>query len=101
MSPFEACASRGHLRVTASSQLEFQVAEFLDRGDEVVAGLEPDLLVFWVTRDHAFGRAGENDVARLEREIARRVRDELLAVEYHVGRIGRLAHLAIHPALDL
>src|SRR5256714_6056288 len=85
-----------HLR-----ELEFQVAELLDRGDEPVAGLEPNLLVLRITRDHAFGRAGEDEVARLEREVARRVGDELFAVEHHVGGVRRLPYLAVHAAFNL
>src|SRR4029453_16551136 len=76
-------------------QLELEVAELLDRGDQRVAGLEPDLLVLRIARDHALRRAGENEIAGLEREIARRVAHELLAVEHHVGRVRRLAPLAV------
>src|SRR5262245_2677699 len=44
----------------ASRQREGQLAELLDRGGDLVAGLEPDLLVLRLTRDHALGGAGED-----------------------------------------
>src|SRR5712671_7770928 len=64
-----------------SGQRNAQVAELLDRRHELVARLEPDLLVLGVAGDHAFGRAGEDDVAGLERHVFRDVADQLLAVE--------------------
>src|SRR5258708_38299335 len=52
-----------------SGQREAEIAELLDRGDELVAGLEPDLLVLGVAGDHARRGAGEDDVAGLERHV--------------------------------
>src|SRR5437763_689651 len=54
-------------RRTASYEREFEAAELLDAGDELVAGLEPDLLVLRVSRDHPFRRSREYDVAWLQR----------------------------------
>src|SRR5205085_4780714 len=73
----------------------------LDRGDDRIAGLEPDLLVLWFTGDDTLGRAGKDDVARLERHVFRAVADQLLATEHHVAGVRRLAYFAVHPAFDL
>src|SRR4051812_28822389 len=52
-------------------------AELLDGRRDAVAGLQPDLLVLRVADDHALGRAGEDDIARLEREVLREEGDLL------------------------
>src|SRR5207245_4291614 len=85
----------------SSCQAEAQLSELLDGGGDLVAGLEPDLLLLRVARDHAFGRAREDDVAGLEREVPGRVAHELRAAEDHVGGVRRLAHFVVDPALDL
>src|SRR6266446_1070289 len=84
-----------------SGQSEAEVAELFDRGDELVSGLEPDLLLLRVARDHALGRAGEDDVAGPQRHVVGNVAHQLLAVEHHVGRVRRLAPLAVDRELDL
>src|SRR5215470_19778283 len=84
-----------------SGEREGEIAELLDRGDDLVAGLEPDLFVLRIARDDALRRACEDDVARLERKVPGNVADQLLAVEHHVGRVRGLAHLAVHPTFDL
>src|SRR5262249_50832865 len=52
-----------------SRQRQVLLAELVDRGDELVAGLEPDLLVLRIARDHAFRCAREDQVAGLERHV--------------------------------
>src|SRR5713101_2791474 len=68
----------------SSCQAEAQLSELLDGGDDLVAGLEPDLLLLRVARDDAFRRAREDDVAGLEREVAGGVAHQLRAIEDHV-----------------
>src|ERR1051325_8626300 len=85
----------------ASGQGEFQVAELLDRGHELVAGLQPHLLLLLLAGDDALGRAGEDEVARPEREVARDVTHELPRVEHHVGGARRLHDLAVDATSDL
>src|SRR5882762_3639463 len=85
----------------ALRQLELQLTQSLDRGDDRIARLEPHLLVLRLADDHALGRAGEDDITRLEGEIARRIRDELPAVEHHVGGVRGLARFAVDAAFDL
>jgi tripartite-type tricarboxylate transporter receptor subunit TctC len=90
------CACRRSLH-----DAEAQLSELFDRGAELVARLEPDLLVLRVARDHALGRAGEEEVARLERHQLGCVAYDLRAVEDHVARVRGLAHFAVYAALDL
>jgi hypothetical protein len=59
----------GPERVRRSGQAELQLAELLDRRAELVAGLEPDLPFLGIPGDDAFGRAREDQVARVEREV--------------------------------
>src|SRR5262245_25493992 len=84
----------------ALSERERQLAELVDPVREPIAGLQPDLLVFRIARDHALRRAREDQIARAQREHLRRVRDQLPAVEDHVGGVGRLAYLAVDLRLE-
>src|SRR5262245_3635027 len=84
-----------------SSQAEPELAELLDARGQPVARLEPHLLLLRIAADHALRRAGEHDIARLERHQLRGVAHQLRAVEHHVVGVRRLAHLAVDLALDL
>src|SRR5262249_23260084 len=90
-----------HAIKRCSGQRELKLAELLDRGGEPIAGLEPHLLLLRIAGDHAFRRAGEDNVAPLERHVSRVVADELPAIEHHVAGARGLAHLAVDAALDL
>src|SRR5258708_2658200 len=82
-------------------EIELELAELLEAAGDLVAGLEPYPLLRRLALDHALGRAGEDDVARLERDVLRDVADHLLGVEDQVGGVRRLPGLAVDPALDL
>src|SRR5262245_17689903 len=88
-------------RLAVVGERKGEVAELLDRGDDLVAGLQPHLLLFRIARDDAFRRAGEDDVAGLQRRVARDVAHQLARVEHHVAGVRRLAHLAVDAAFDL
>src|SRR6202022_2967614 len=80
---------------------EPELAELLDRGRNLVTRLEPDLLILRLAGNDALRRAGEDDVARLERHVFRDVADQLLAVEHHVAGVRGLHHVAVDVAFDL
>src|ERR1051326_438975 len=65
-----------------------------------VAVLHPDPIGLARMAD-ARRRAGEDDVARLEREPLRDVDQHLAHREHHVVGVVRLHHLAVYPAFDL
>src|SRR3990172_5241967 len=48
-------------------------------------------------RADAFGRAGEYEVARIQRVKARSVLDQALDAINHVARVRALTRLAVHP----
>src|SRR5690349_9916771 len=68
--------------LTPLCESEAQIAQLLDRCDDLVARLQPDLLL--ATGDDALRRAGEDDIAGPQRHVLRDVADQLLAVEHHV-----------------
>src|SRR5260370_16856950 len=82
-------------------QLKLQLTHLLQTAGDLIAGLEPYLLVFGFALDHALWSAGENDVAGLERNVARDVADHLPAVKDEVVRVRRLPGLAVHPAFQM
>src|ERR1700753_2611424 len=63
---------------STSSELEFERPKLFDAARDLVAGLEPNLLVLGHADDHARGRTSEDDVAGFQRKQSRRVRDHLL-----------------------
>src|SRR5882762_10522989 len=73
-----------------------QRAQLLDRRRQPVAGLEPHLLLLGITRDHALGRSGVDDVPGQKRHQRRGITDDLRAIEHHVAGVRRLAHFAVY-----
>src|ERR1700761_2653580 len=78
-----------------SSQCKAQRAQTFEGAGDLVAGLEPDLLFLGLAEDHALRRAGEDDVARLQRPMLGNVGNLLLAIEDEVVGVPVLAGLAI------
>src|SRR5713101_3557707 len=76
-----ACGSAIGLGLLLRRQGDAQIAQPLDAGDHHVARLEPDLLGLGLDEDRALRRAGEEDVARLERPVLGHVADNRLHVE--------------------
>ena len=64
-----------------SSQGELERAELLYGGRQFIAGLEPHLFLLGIARDHPFGGAGIDDVARLQRHQSRGVADKLNTIK--------------------
>src|SRR5687768_6600662 len=71
--------------------LYLELADAVDPGEHLVAGLD---------RADARGRAGENDVARLERVVLRKVGDLLGHGPDHLGEVRALALLAVDVEPD-
>ena len=71
------------------------------RGRDLVAGLEPDLPVFGVAKDHSFRSPGENNVTRLQRHEPESVAHDLPSTEDEIINAARLTSFAVDPALDL
>src|SRR4051812_45967634 len=84
-----------------SRQREAELAALLDRAGDLIAGLQPDLLLGRHAEDDAARRAGEEDVARLQGEVLRGVADDVRHAEDHVVGVGGLPDLAVHAAFDL
>src|SRR5262245_24712608 len=73
-----------------------EAAEPLDLDLDPVAGLQ-ELVA---PGSDARGRAGEDDVAGMQRGEARQVRDLLGGGEDHLARVRVLLHYAVHPKAD-
>src|SRR4051812_47785788 len=86
--------------LSRSDQVEPQLAQLLQAARDLVARLQPDPLVLRLAVDDALGRAGEVDVAWLQRHHPRGKADELPAVEDHVVGVPVLPLLAVDTALQ-
>src|SRR5262249_22381261 len=69
----------------------YELADTLDRDGDRVS---------WRNRSDAFGRAGGDDIARLERHHERDELDQVLDRENQVTRARRLAALSVDEAFD-
>src|SRR5581483_1888947 len=70
-----------------------KLADFLDLNSTFIAGLQPTRRA--AGKANARGRSGCNDIAGLEREHARQIRDQTWDAENEIARVGFLHHFAV------
>src|ERR1700686_3459397 len=85
----------------ALREREPQFAEVADRAGNLVARLEPHLLLLGHAKDHPRRSSGEYQVARLEREMPADVRHEKVGVVDQRAGVGVLAGFAVDAAFDI
>src|SRR3989442_15253439 len=86
----------GGVKIAYSSHLVGQRADLLDPNLDHVAGLEE----FPARRADAGRRAGENEIARMQRHPARQLRDLLGQIEDHALAVGVLFQHVVDPQLE-
>src|ERR1700694_2154506 len=89
------------LREFESDQSEPQLTQLFHTAGNLVAGLQPLLLVLGIAQNHSFRSPGENDVACSQSDVTGNVADNVSCAEDEIICTGRLARLAVDPALDL
>src|ERR1041385_1410260 len=73
--------------VSCLHQIKRQLPQLFQAAGDLISGLEPHLPVFGLALDHALRRAGKNNVAGTQRDVARDIADHLLAIKDEVTGI--------------
>src|SRR5699024_2614975 len=96
---FLLCPGTYIFQVLSYCHLRDQSSKPFDFNRDLIPGFNPWFLSF-MAECHAFGCTGQYDVSLLQVHVFRCITDDLLAVEYHVIRVGILPALTIHTAAD-